>query len=51
MTYNLKFSLSHIPEHLNLSLHPEVLSGSSRESSIEPAVSRRAVTSRKLDRN
>ncbi|KAH7342186.1 hypothetical protein BKA65DRAFT_478089 [Rhexocercosporidium sp. MPI-PUGE-AT-0058] len=47
MTYNLEFSLSHIPEHLNLSLYSEVLSASSRESSTEDALSRRAVTSRK----
>lgn len=47
MTYNLEFSLSHIPEHLNLSLHSEVLSTSSRESSVEAAVSCRAATSRK----
>ncbi|KAH6702758.1 hypothetical protein BKA61DRAFT_661179 [Leptodontidium sp. MPI-SDFR-AT-0119] len=44
ITYNLEFSLSHIPEHLSLSLHSEVLSTSSRESSVEAAVSRRAVT-------
>ena len=47
MTYNLEFPLSHIPEHLNLSLHSEVLSTSSRESSAEDAVSHKAVTSRK----
>ena len=42
-----KFSLSHVPEHLNLSLHSEVLSTSSREVSVEAAASRRAITSRK----
>ncbi|KAH6702756.1 hypothetical protein BKA61DRAFT_680954 [Leptodontidium sp. MPI-SDFR-AT-0119] len=47
ITYNLEFSLSHVPEHLCLSLHSEVLSTSSRESSVEAPVSRRAVTSRK----
>ncbi|KAH6700701.1 hypothetical protein BKA61DRAFT_208150 [Leptodontidium sp. MPI-SDFR-AT-0119] len=47
ITYNLEFSLSHVPEHLNLSLHSEVLSTSSRESSAEAAVPRRAATSRK----
>ncbi|KAH7374060.1 hypothetical protein BKA64DRAFT_256163 [Cadophora sp. MPI-SDFR-AT-0126] len=47
MTYNLEFSLSHVPEHLSLSLHSGGLSTSSRESSVEAAVSRRAVTSRK----
>jgi len=47
ITYNLQFSLSHVPEHLNASLHSEVLITSSRESSVEAAVSRRAVTSRK----
>ncbi|PVH69999.1 hypothetical protein DL98DRAFT_377026, partial [Cadophora sp. DSE1049] len=26
ITYNLEFSLSHIPEHLNVPLHSEVLS-------------------------
>ncbi|KAH7363929.1 hypothetical protein BKA65DRAFT_124992 [Rhexocercosporidium sp. MPI-PUGE-AT-0058] len=47
ITYNLEFSLSHVPEHLSLSLHSEVLSTSSRESSVEAAVSRRAIPSRK----
>ncbi|KAG9230121.1 hypothetical protein BJ875DRAFT_488285 [Amylocarpus encephaloides] len=47
ITYNLGFSLSHIPEHLSLSLHSEVSSTSSRESSVEATVSRRAATSRK----
>ncbi|PVH70471.1 hypothetical protein DL98DRAFT_597783 [Cadophora sp. DSE1049] len=47
-TYNLEFSLSHVPKHLSLSLHSEDLGTSSRESSVEAAVSRRAVTSRKL---
>ncbi|KUJ06353.1 uncharacterized protein LY89DRAFT_743964 [Mollisia scopiformis] len=47
ITSNLKFSLSHVPEHLSLSLHSEVLSTSSRELSVEAAVSRQAVTSRK----
>ncbi|KAG4427979.1 hypothetical protein IFR05_016539 [Cadophora sp. M221] len=47
ITYNLEFSLSHVPKHLSLSLHSEVSSTSSRESSVEAAVSRRAVTSRK----
>jgi len=47
ITYNLEFSLSHDPEHLSLSLHSGGLSTSSRESSVEAAVSRRAVTSRK----
>ncbi|PVH67814.1 hypothetical protein DL98DRAFT_263536 [Cadophora sp. DSE1049] len=36
-----------MPKHLNLSLHSEVLGTSSWESSVEAAVSRRAVTSRK----
>jgi hypothetical protein len=45
--YNLEFELPCIPEHLNLSLHPAVLSASSKESSAEAVVSRRAVTSRK----
>jgi hypothetical protein len=47
ITYNLQFSLSHIPQHLNLLLHSEVLSTSSRESSEEAVVSRRSITSRK----
>ncbi|KAG4427459.1 hypothetical protein IFR05_017059, partial [Cadophora sp. M221] len=47
ITYNLEFSLSHVPEHLSLSLHSEVLSTSSRESSVKATVSRRAATSRK----
>jgi hypothetical protein len=47
ITYNLEFSLSDMPKHLSLSLHSEVLSTSSRESSVEAVVSRRAVTSRK----
>jgi len=47
ITYNLEFSLSHAPEHLSLSLHSEVLSTTSMESSVKAAVSRRAFTSRK----
>lgn len=47
ITYNLEFSLSHVPNHLSLSLHSEVLGTSSWESSAEAVVSRRAATSRK----
>jgi hypothetical protein len=39
--------LSHVPNHLSLSLHSEVLGTSSWESSAEAVVSRRAATSRK----
>ncbi|TVY13031.1 hypothetical protein LARI1_G009055 [Lachnellula arida] len=45
--YNLEFSLPRISEHLNLSLHSEDSSVSAKESSIDAAISRRAVTSRK----
>ena len=37
--YNLEFELPCIPEHLDLSLHPAVLSASSRGSSAEAVVS------------
>jgi len=46
-TYNLEFLLPHISKHLNLPLHSEDLSANAQESSIEAAVPRRAVTSRK----
>ncbi|KAH7310193.1 hypothetical protein BKA65DRAFT_414163, partial [Rhexocercosporidium sp. MPI-PUGE-AT-0058] len=47
ITYNLEFLLSYVPEHLSLLLYSEVLSTSSRESLVEAAVSRWAVTSRR----
>jgi hypothetical protein len=48
--YNLEFELPCIPEHLDLSLHPAVLSASFGESSAEAVVCHWAVTSRKLAR-
>ena len=46
-TYNLEFTLPRIPEHLDLSLHSEVLSAGSRELSAEAVVTHKAVASRK----
>ncbi|KAF4629440.1 hypothetical protein G7Y89_g8704 [Cudoniella acicularis] len=47
ITYNLEFTLPRFPEHFNLSLHSEVLSPGSMESSVATVVSSPAVTPRK----